>query len=449
VQADDSLSFLACLYSGPFLTPERSLIETETALPATATTEERWSWPPLFGLLEIQFGAAVGYLQVAVPYWLAKDGMPLAEIGVLSGIAFSPHAWKLLWVPLIDLGPWRRVWYGVSTLLTAVLLLACSLLPDPSHNQALYQVLLTALQAAATTAHAALNGLMAISTRIEDKGRAGGWQMAGNVGSTCLIGALAIALASSFSREVTGIILATLVLVSGAGIFWIIERPGEKAGTAVPALRATWERAKGILVDLLRTAISRDGLIMLVLCLMPVSCGALTNLFSAMAGAYSVPETLVEWVNGLGMGLAGALGSLLGGWISDRVNRKLNYALCGALTGLCALGMAAGPMTPTTYVVGALAYSFANGMGFAAFAGMVLEMVSSGAAVTTKYTLFVAASNFAISYVTALDGHASNFTGLGTRGSIAFDGLITFAGIAGMGLLFLLFLRKKPQPTTA
>ena len=105
-------------------------------------------------------------------------------------------------------------------------------------------------------------------------------------------------------------------------------------------------------------------------------------------------------------------------------------------------------MTPTTYIVGALAYSFANGMGFAAFAGMVLEMVSSGAAVTTKYTLFVAASNFAISYVTTLDGYASDFTGLGTRGSIAFDGLITFAGIAGMGLLFLLFLRKKPQPAT-
>ncbi|WP_224361191.1 MFS transporter [Hyalangium versicolor] len=425
------------------------MIETETALPATATTDERWSWPPLFGLLEIQFGAAVGYLQVAVPYWLAKDGMPLAEIGVLSGTAFSPHAWKLLWVPLIDLGPWRRVWYGVSTLLTAVLLLACSVLPEPSKHLGVYTLLLTALQAAATTAHAALNGLMAITTRIEDKGRAGGWQMAGNVGSTSLIGALAIGLASSHSRAVTGIILAVLVLASSAGIFWIIERPGEKAGQSVPALRATWERTKGILADLFRTAFSRDGLIMLVLCLMPVSCGALTNLFSAMAGDYHAPEHVVEWVNGLGMGITGAVGSLLGGWISDRINRKLNYAIMGGLTGLCALAMSAGPMTPTTYIVGALAYSFANGMGFAAFAGMVLEMVSSGAAVTTKYTLFVAASNFAISYVTALDGHASTFLGMGTRGSIVFDGLITFAGIAGMGLLFLLFLRKKPQPTTA
>jgi hypothetical protein len=422
------------------------VIESEAALPAT--TEERWSWPPLFAILEIQFGAAVGFLQTAVPYWLAKEGMPLAEIGLLSGAAFSPHAWKLLWVPLIDLGPWRRIWYGVSTLLTALFLLACALLPEPARHLGLYTLLLTGLQATASTAHAALNGLMAITTRTEDKGRTGGWQMAGNVGSTSLLGALAIWLASAFSRQAAGIVLATLVLVSGAGIFWIAERPGEKAERA-SVLRAAWERVKGIGVDLFRTAFSRDGLIMLVLCLMPVSCGALTNLFSAMAGDYHVPEHVVELVNGLGMGVAGALGSLAGGWLADRMNRKLNYALMGGATGLCAFAMSAAPMTPATYIWGTLAYSFANGAAFAAFAGMVLELVSAGAAVTTKYTLFVAASNLAISYVTALDGSASRFQGIGPRASIAFDGLITFAGISVVVAIFLLFLRKKPQPAAA
>ncbi|MFL5359299.1 MFS transporter [Archangium sp.] len=422
------------------------MIESEAAVPAT--TPERWSWPPLFGILEIQFGAAVGFLQTAVPYWLAKDGMPLAEIGILSGTAFSPHAWKLLWVPLIDLGPWRRIWYGVSTLLTALFLLACALLPEPSGHLAVYTLLLTGLQAAASTAHAALNGLMAITTRQEDKGRTGGWQMAGNVGSTSLLGALAIWLASAFSRQVAGIVLATLVLVSGAGIFWVAERPGEKVARA-SVLHAAWERVKGIVQDLFRTAFSRDGIIMLVLCLAPVSCGALTNLFSAMAGDYHAPEHVVELVNGLGMGLSGALGSLAGGWMADRINRKLNYALMGGATGLCALAMAAAPLTPTTYVWGTLAYSFANGAAFAAFAGMVLELVSAGAAVTTKYTLFVAASNFAISTVTALDGSASGFRGLGVRASVAFDGLITFGGITVVVALFLLFLRKKPQQPVA
>lgn len=426
------------------------LIEQETALPATAPAEEpRWAWPPLFGLLEVQFGAAVGYLQTAVPYWLAKDGMPLAEIGVLSGTAFSPHAWKLLWVPLIDLGPWRRVWYGVSTLLTALLILACAMFPEPAQHLGVFTLLLTALQAAATTAHAALNGLMATTSKPSDKGRTGGWQMAGNVGSTAMMGALAIFLATQFSRQVAGIVLATLVLASGAGIFFITERHDPSTVPTGPLFKAAVDRVKSIVMDLVKTAFSRDGLIMLVLCLAPVSCGALTNLFSAMAGAYQVPEHTVEMVNGPGMAVTGAVGSLMGGWLSDRMNRKLAYALMGGATALCAFAMAAGPMTTDTYIWGSLAYSFANGAGFAAFAGMVLEMVSDGAAVTTKYSLFVAASNFAISYTTALDGHASEFRGLGTRATIAADGLITLVGISIVALIFVLFLRKKPAAAAA
>jgi MFS transporter, PAT family, beta-lactamase induction signal transducer AmpG len=421
------------------------LIEQETALPASSPApEERWSWPPLFGLLEVQFGTAVGYLQTAVPYWLAKEGMPLAQIGLLSGTAFSPHAWKLLWVPLIDLGPWRRVWYGVSTLITALLILGCAVLPEPSKNLGLLTLMLTALQAAATTAHAALNGLMATTSKPSDKGRTGGWQMAGNVGSTALMGALAIFLASQFSRPVAGTVLAVIVLLSGVGIFWITERHDPSVVPAGPLLRAAYERVRSIVVDLGKTAFSRDGLIMLVLCLAPVSCGALSNLFSAMAADYQVPEHTVELVNGLGMGVTGAVGSLVGGWLSDRMNRKLAYALMGGATAMCAFAMAAGPMTTTTYIWGSLAYSLANGAGFAAFAGMVLEMVSDGAAVTTKYSLFVAASNFAISYTTALDGRASEFRGMGTRATIAADGLITLGGITIVALIFVLFLRKKP-----
>ncbi|WP_233585960.1 MFS transporter [Corallococcus sp. CA054B] len=426
------------------------LIEQETALPATAPAEEpRWAWPPLFGLLEVQFGAAVGYLQTAVPYWLAKDGMPLAEIGVLSGTAFSPHAWKLLWVPLIDLGPWRRVWYGVSTLLTALLILACAMFTEPARHLGVFTLLLTALQAAATTAHAALNGLMATTSKPSDKGRTGGWQMAGNVGSTAMMGALAIFLATQFSRQVAGIVLATLVLASGAGIFWITERHDPATTPTGPLFKAAVDRVRSIVMDLVKTAFSRDGLIMLVLCLAPVSCGALSNLFSAMAGAYQVPEHTVEMVNGPGMAVTGAVGSLLGGWLSDRMNRKLAYALMGGATAMAAFAMAAGPMTTSTYIWGSLAYSFANGAGFAAFAGMVLEMVSDGAAVTTKYSLFVAASNFAISYTTALDGHASEFRGIGTRATIAADGLITLVGISIVALIFVLFLRKKPAAAAA
>lgn len=418
-------------------------IEHEVAVPP-AGSPERYAWPPLFALLELQFGAAVGFLQTAVPLWLARDGIPLDQIAAVSTSANSAHFWKLFWTPIVDVLPHRRAWYGACMVATAGFAIACATIADPSHHLVAYGALLFGLQATAATAHGALNGLMATTTRLEDKGRTGGWQMAGNVGSTSLLGAVPIWIAGLWSREAAGAVMAAIVVGSGSAIFLVPRRPLEAAGGRSAA--ALLRRLGDIFRDLFKTAFSRNGIVMVILCLLPVSCGALTNLFSAMADAYHVGSAnLVGIINGPAMGISGAVGSLVGGFTSDRLNRKINYALWGGVTGLCAFGMALAPMTRDTYVVGTVLYSLANGAAFAAFAGMVLETVTEGAAVTTKYTLFVASSNLAINYTEALDGLASRFHGIGARASIVFDGLITFAGIAALLAIFFLFLRKKPQ----
>jgi PAT family beta-lactamase induction signal transducer AmpG len=189
--------------------------------------------------------------------------------------------------------------------------------------------------------------------------------------------------------------------------------------------------------DLWETASSLQGFTAIVISLAPVGCGALTNLFSGMAIEYGADQRVVEVVNGVGGGLAGGLGSLVGGFLADRMNRRVAYALAGGLTALSALAMLMAPMTPTTYTWGTLAYNFANGIAFATWAGMVLEVVGHSAAVATKYALFVASSNFAISTVTKLNGWASEFRGfsgtwpneIGARGALAFDAGITVVGI--------------------
>ncbi|MGQ0506687.1 MAG: MFS transporter, partial [Myxococcaceae bacterium] len=96
--------------------------------------EVRYASPPMFALLELQFAAAVGFLMSAVPYWLSLEGQSLATIGLLAGTANVPHVWKLLWCPLIDLSPYKRVWYGACAVGTAVLLIVCSALPNPGQN---------------------------------------------------------------------------------------------------------------------------------------------------------------------------------------------------------------------------------------------------------------------------------------------------------------------------
>lgn len=401
--------------------------------------EQRFTRPWLYLFLELPFGAAIGFLMIAVPYRLSAAGVSLADIATVSAVGFMPHALKIFWVPLIDMLGRRKVWYLAMVAVTATLLAAASLVPDPARNIGILTVLVTALQAAAATTSAALNALIAMTTHPDDKGKAGGFYMAGNVGGTGILGALALWLSTAVHPWAGGLVLALVVVGSGAGAATIHERRVvDAAARAGGVLRALGRRIAAMGRDLWETASSLQGFTALIISIAPVGCGALTNLFAGMAIEFGADQHVVEVVNGLGGGLAGALGSLVGGFLADRMNRRVAYALAGGLTALSAVGMLVAPLTPTTYMVGTLAYNFANGIAFATWAGMVLEVVGDSAAVATKYALFVASSNFAISSVTKLDGMASGFRGLsgdwvreaGARGALAFDAGITVLGIA-------------------
>jgi hypothetical protein len=129
------------------------------------------------------------------------------------------------------------------------------------------------------------------------------------------------------------------------------------------------------------------------------------------------------------------------------MNRRLAYALSGALTAGTALAMYFAPLDATTYTWGVLAYSFANGIAFATLAAFILELCGQGAGVATKYTAFIAVANLASSYVTTLDGWGSELPGLGVRGSILVDVALTSAGI--VVLLALVAVTRRRSAATA
>ncbi len=407
--------------------------------------------PALYLLLDLPYGAAVGYASIAAPFWLSRAGVPLADIASLSAAALMPHALKIFWVPLLDLGPRRKLWYLGAVACTAALLVLLSLLPDPFHRLPLFAALLGASQVAATTGHAALNALIATTTREREKGRAAGYYMASNVGGTGLLGALALWLGDHVSPAASGVLLAAVVLTTGAAALAIVEPRSQRvSGSAETFLRAAGRTVGALGRDLWSTVRSREGFTGLVICLAPVGCGALTNLFSGLAVHYRAGSHVVELVNGLGGGVTGAAGSLLGGVLADRMNRRVAYALSGGLTALAALAMVASPLTPATYAWGTLTYSFANGIAFATWAGMVLEMVGQGAAVATKYALFNAAANAAISYVTVLDGKVPGWMGwTEARGALATDAALTFLGIAVLAAMLALPRARPSAPAPA
>jgi MFS transporter, PAT family, beta-lactamase induction signal transducer AmpG len=388
---------------------------------------------PLFFLLLLPFGVVVGYSQVTTPYVLDKLGILALVATAAQQTGGLPHTIKIFWAPALDARGLRKTWYAYCLVLAAIAQ-AATVLVDAKASLALYTAALFAANVGVATASSAADALMATTVPKQRKGAAAGWSMAGNLGGTGVGGALGLFLTEHATRPVTAAVLAATILLCGLPILWI----DEPARAPAPVLRAVGSLAK----DLYRTAISRVGWTGLVICLSPVGAGAAANLFSGgMHNDYGASEHTVEIVNGLLGGIVSAIGCLAGGYLADRMNRRLAYAMAGAMMALVAIGMAFGPRTEHAFWIGTLAYQLANGIGYAAFVAFVLEMVGHEGAVTTKYTLFVAAANLAISYTAVLDGWGYDRGRV--RGLFLTDAGATIAGIAVLlGMTYLVRRRS-------
>jgi MFS family permease len=425
--------------------------------------------PATFGLLVIPFGLAVGYVQVAVPYLLGERHLSMAAIGLVSGMSQLPHGFKFLWAPALDAGWRRRSWYLGSIVATALCMALAALIPPDADARAgplslltVFALVLTIAQAAVTTSNSAVNTLMATTIPREKKGAVAGWSMAGNLGGTGIGGALALWLAKHVSSTTTALILAAICIVCAIPVLWIHE--------PAPAKHPVSKLFGVLLRDIWATVKSREGWTGLVICFSPVGAGAATQLFSALSKEYlfapgggtsalgcfgSGPadrELCVELVNGMLGGIVGALGCLFGGYLADRVNRRLCYVLAGTATATTAVAMAFMNANPSSFTWGTLVYQFSTGICFAAFAAFVLEMVGDTAAVTTKYALFVGVSNQPISYVTWFDGMGSDWgrahmphdPARGARlGLLGTDALATALGIVLLGIM-VVYARRAP-----
>jgi PAT family beta-lactamase induction signal transducer AmpG len=396
--------------------------------------------PPFWAVLTLPFGLAVGFVTVAVPFVLRSRGVPMTAIATVSQTALLPHAIKLFWSPALDSGPRRRSWFFGSILVAALGLAVTALIPPSASARVgpfpllgVYTAALFVAQAGAATSSSAVLAMMALAVPDERRGAVSGWQTAGNLAGTAVGGALVAWMITHLSAATTASSLAAICVLSAIPAVFIDEAP-------LPRRRAA--RLVGDLLGQVgRTLRSREGWTGLVICLSPLGAGALTNLFSALARDYAPDDAVAEHLvvivaGGLG-GVASIAGSLLGGRLADRIDRRVAYALCGGLTALCAIGMLLGPATPRTFTVGCLAYQFANGLCYAVFYAFVLELVGKRDAVTTQLALYAGASNLAMSYVAWFDSFgyesaralAPRWASAGRAGMLGMDALATVAGI--------------------
>lgn len=383
--------------------------------------------PSVFMFLIIPFGALGGYLSVAIAYLFAKAGMPVEQIAGLVALSLLPHTWKFLWAPIADTTLTRKTWYIGASILTSLGIFLIGVLPAKTSSLPLLSMVVFVSNVACSFLGMAVESLMAYCTPEDEKGRAGGWFQAGNLGGGGVGGGVGLVLAQRLPEPwMAGAILAVACLACAIALIHVREpvesHRHEKIGRSLVNVGK----------DLWSVASARAGFLALVLCFLPIGSGAAGGLWSAVAGDWKASANTVAVVTGVLGGILSAVGCLMGGWISDRMHRKSAYALYGATQAACAVAMAIAPRTELSYIIFTSAYAVITGLTYAGFTAVVLEAMGTGAA-ATKYNVYAALSNMPIYYMTEIDGKAHTRWGpsgmLITEATLCIAGLVVFLGV--------------------
>ena len=394
--------------------------------------------PFLFLVLFIPFGAVPGFLTVALAYDLSKKGISTSDIAIVVAISYLCLIFKWLWAPLVDTLLTRKIWYVGSTLVCGLgLWLAGRAAMGDHPSLVLISAALTVSNFTATLLAMAVESLMAATVPDRQRGQAGGWSMAGNLGGQGIGGGLSLWLIQSYglSDAASGAVLGLLSALCCLALFWVDDsRPLLKVEGHVEAaghlgVKANLLAIAGDLWDLLR---SRVGILALLICLLPIGSGAAQNLWSPIASEWHASADVVAFVTGAMSGVISALGCLAGGWLCDRMDRKMAYCVFGLLLVIAAVGMALCPRTSAQYIFWTSAYAFVIGLCYAAYCAVVLEAIGNTAA-ATKFSFLSAVSNSPIMLMTFVDGAAN--TRWGTNGMLWTDAWCGVIGIVVFGLV--------------
>lgn len=374
------------------------------------------------------FGAMQGYVSVAIAYLLAKAGLPVVAIAGLIGSISIPHSVKFLWAPIVDTTLTRKQWYLAGSVISSLGIAAIGALPaTPRSLPMLYAVVLVAAFAASFIGMASMS-LMAYDTPIEQKGRASAWSQAGNLGGSGLGGGAGLWMAESLPAPwMAGAVIAVVCLACAAALVFVREPP------PLPRGRHYGHDLAFVARDMWSVAKSRAGMLGLLICFLPLGTGAASGLWSAVADDWRASADTVALVTGGASAIITAAGCFIGGWVSDRMDRKGAYALYGLLLALCAIAMAAAPRTQAMYIVFTSVYALIIGLCFAGWSAVTLEAIGTGAA-ATKYETFSSLSNIPIGYMVIVDGWAQTRWGSGSmlmvEAAVGVLAVATFAAVA-------------------
>lgn len=401
-------------------------MEIESLAGETEVGEDRSPAAWVKGMAVLPFGLALGFMATALPFLLARQGVPLGKIAQVSATALSPTVWAFLLKPLLDSGLKRSTYCLILALTAAISLGVGITMLNPEHmNIAVPALLITTLSMVLYTGSS--NGWTSFVTGPHERGAVGGWANVANLGGGALGSFVVMGLLTHgwMTQAEVGWLMGVLVCL-GASPLLLFPKPPP------PQFRITEVLTKTI-VYVGRAVRQRECLVGFALLLLPAAGTAVTNLIAGMGKDFHTSESTVIWVTGIWSAVAMSIGALIGGRLADRFPKGYVYLLSGFGTSITALLTAVLPHTSLAFILSTLVYSMATGAIYGSYQALGLELTGKSPVASTQLGLFAAAINVNLNYMTRMDGWGYK------RGGAT--GLFLVDGGAGLicviGLLFL------------
>lgn len=403
--------------------------------------QRRWPSPWVFSLLILPLGMIVGLNYTALPFLLAKAGVPVDRVASVSAVINLPGVLGLVIAPLVDVKLRRRTWLAIGIFGTAIA--ACLYFPliGASHL-----ILMTALIFAGGMVTffvvAACGGLIVRLLNPTDQSKAAAWSQVGVLAGGAVSGAMILWLIARIPLVAAGACFAAVVALLGYIPFTIPEPAPEPSAWFHGRLAAIGKE----IWALARSPERRWGSLLL---LSPCATGAAQSLLPAIASHYGVGRSGVMWINGLGGGAALALGALASTLVPGNWDRRLTYAAAGVTNALAAVLLLAANR-PSVYLAGTALYLTTQGLCWARSVALIVEIVGPDARdASTLYSLLNAAVSLPVLYMVWLDG--IGFRYFGTPGLLLTEAGLNFLVFGIVAAVFIscgLGLRSVPQKST-
>ncbi|MGH7024288.1 MAG: MFS transporter [Caulobacteraceae bacterium] len=390
--------------------------------------------PPiwLMGMGFLPLGASGSVLVITIPQLLAANHVPEPQIASITAMALLPGFISFLITPLVDWRFSRRAYAivfaalaGLSTFAGLVFIRDLPLLTG----------LLFVSGIAIGLCVSAVGGWFGNLTRTEDKASLGAWFTVANFGAGGLVATGAIYLLRDLPY-VLGAALLSLTIVAALPLYLWVECPPADDRLASESVR---DFARDVLALLRRPTV----LWTLALFLAPSASFALTNVLAGLGRDFHTSEKLVGLIGGLGVTVAGIVGSLMVPVLSKRVAPRTLYLLVGGVGAAFTLSLIPLGRAPATFGLAMLGENLFQAGAFSAANVITLRTVGhDNPLAATQFGLLTAATQLPLTYMQAIDGQA--YGNGGANGSFLADAVISGGACLILALILWVWRRRIP-----